>query len=81
MGNDTVKFSPCADVDINGFYPWAVRKYTESKKEKTITVAVSGEKGVGMTYAAIRHGIMEYQPKYDRNGNIIVETTRKPKSG
>ena len=81
MGNDEAKVSPCADVDINGFYPWVVREYEKSKKQKTIPIVVHGQRGVGMTYLAIRHGEVTYKPKYDKQGNIIVESVRVPKSG
>jgi hypothetical protein len=43
------------------------------------TIVVSGEKGMGMTYLALRQGEILAKPKYTKEGNIQVETTRKPK--
>jgi hypothetical protein len=74
------KHSPCADVDINGFYPWVLKECVKNKEE-TVMVATYGEKGAGMTYHALRLADLKYKPKYTREGNLVIATLKMPKSG
>jgi len=57
-----------------------VKPKKSDPKESTIVV-VAGEKGMGMTYYALRLAEILEKEKRTKEGNIQVETTRKPKSG